>query len=100
MNAFEAAVPFLTEAAKKSGDASATFISSISAAETTYGNSYGALKAAQIHFAKGLARQHAGAHVRVNTVSPGTVYFKGGVWNMIEENMPDMFKATMAENPT
>ena len=58
------------------------------------------MKAAQIHLAKGLARQHAGDHVRVNTVSPGTVYFKGGVWNMIEEHMPDLYKATMKRNPT
>lgn len=100
VNAFEAALPFLTEAAKKWGDASATFISSISAAENDNANAYGAQKAAQIHLAKGLARQHAGDHVRVNTVSPGTVYFKGGVWNMIEEHMPDMFKQAMSRNPT
>lgn len=100
VNAFEAALPFLTEAAKKSGDASATFISSISAAENDNANAYGAQKAAQIHMAKGYARQHAPAHIRVNTVSPGTVYFKGGVWNMIEDHMPDMFKQAMSRNPT
>ena len=100
VNAFEAALPFLTEAAKKSGDASATFISSISAAENDNANAYGAQKAAQIHLAKGLAREHAPAHVRINTVSPGTVYFKGGVWNMIEDHMPDMFKQAMSRNPT
>lgn len=100
VNAFEAALPFLTEAAKKSGDASATFISSISAAENDNANAYGAQKAAQIHLAKGLARQHAGDHVRVNTVSPGTVYFKGGVWSMVEDHMPDMFKQAMSRNPT
>lgn len=100
VNAFEAALPFLTEAAKKSGDASATFISSISAAENDNANAYGAQKAAQIHLAKGYARQHAPAHVRVNTVSPGTVYFKGGVWNMIEDHMPAMFKQAMERNPT
>ena len=100
VHAFEAALPFLSEAAKKSGDASATFISSISAAENDNANAYGAQKAAQIHLAKGLAREHAPAHVRVNTVSPGTVYFKGGVWNMIEDHMPDMFKQAMSRNPT
>jgi 3-oxoacyl-[acyl-carrier protein] reductase len=100
VNAFEAALPFLTEAAKKSGDASATFISSISAAENDNANAYGAQKAAQIHLAKGYARQHAPAHIRVNTVSPGTVYFKGGVWNMIEDHMPAMFKQAMERNPT
>ena len=100
VHAFDAALPFLEKAAAANGDAAATFISSVSAAESTYGNSYGALKAAQIHLAKGLAKQYAPKHVRVNTVSPGTVYFKGGVWNMIEEHMPDMFKETMGRNPT
>jgi len=98
--AFEAALPFLEKAASVSGDASALFVSSVSAAETTAGNSYGAIKAAQIHLAKGLAKEHAPKHVRVNTVSPGTVYFKGGVWNMIEEHMPDIFKGAMERNPT
>lgn len=99
VRATEAAMPFLEKAAEKSGDASIVIISSISAAETSYGNSYGAMKAAQIHLAKGLAKEKAGKHIRVNTVSPGTVYFKGGVWNMIEEHMPDMFKETMGRNP-
>ena len=96
----EAALPFLEKSAAAHGDASAIIISSISAAETDQGNAYGALKAAQIHLAKGLAKQHASKHVRFNTVSPGTVYFKGGVWGMVEEHMPDLFKATMARNPT
>lgn len=35
----------------------------------------------------------------MNVVSPGTIYFKGGVWHMVEQNMPDMYKATLAGNP-
>ena len=50
--------------------------------------------------AKGLARQYAGRKIRTNVVSPGMVYFKGGVWNMVEENSPDFFKQAMARNPT
>jgi len=96
--AHEAAMPFLEKAAKASGDASVVFISSISAAETSNGNPYGAMKAAQIHLAKGLAREHAAKHIRFNTVSPGTVYFKGGVWDMIEQHMPDVFKASFERN--
>ncbi len=98
-NLCEAALPFLEKSAAANGDASAVIISSISAAEAESAGAYGALKAAQIHLAKGLAKEHAGKHVRFNTVSPGTVYFKGGVWNMVEEHMPDMFKATMKRNP-
>jgi 3-oxoacyl-[acyl-carrier protein] reductase len=99
VNAFEAAQPFLEKAADKNGDASFTIISSVSAAETDNASSYGPIKAALIHLAKGLARQHAKRHIRTNVVSPGTVYFKGGVWNMIETNMPQVFKGAMERNP-
>lgn len=100
VNAFDAAQPFLTAAAGKSGDAAFVIIASISAAQADNASSYGPMKAALIHMAKGLARQHAKAGVRVNVVSPGMVYFKGGVWNTIETNMPDFFKQAVARNPT
>lgn len=99
VNAFDAAKPFLVKAAADHGDASFVIIASISAAETDNASSYGPIKAALIHFAKGLARQYAPKHVRTNVVSPGTVYFEGGVWNMVETNMPEMFKGAMARNP-
>jgi len=99
VNAFDAARPFLEKAAEKSGDAAFVIISSVSAAETDNASSYGPIKAALVHLAKGLARQHAGRHIRTNVVSPGTVYFKGGVWNMIELNMPQVFKGAMDRNP-
>ena len=57
-------------------------------------------KAALVHMAKGLARQYACKKIRVNVVSPGTVYFKGGVWNMVEQNMPKRYKEALARNPT
>jgi 3-oxoacyl-[acyl-carrier protein] reductase len=99
VNAFHAARPFLEKAAEKNGDASFVIISSVSAAETDNASSYGPIKAALIHLAKGLARQFAAKHIRTNVVSPGTVYFKGGVWNMIETNMPAVFKGAMERNP-
>ena len=98
--AIGAAMGHLEESAAASGDACVVIISSVSAAETTNANAYGAMKAAQIHMAKGLAKEKAAKHVRVNVVSPGTVYFKGGVWNRVEQNAPQMFAATMARNPT
>jgi len=97
--AFDAARPYLEKAAAATGDAAFVMISSVSAAEADSGGSYGPVKAALIHYAKGLARQYAGRHVRVNVVSPGTVYFEGGVWQVIENSMPDMFKQSMARNP-
>ena len=99
VNAFEAAKPFLLKAGETRGDASFVIISSVSAAEADNASSYGPIKAALIHWAKGLARQHAPQHLRANVVSPGAIYFKGGVWNTIETNMPAMFKGMLERIP-
>jgi 3-oxoacyl-[acyl-carrier protein] reductase len=100
VNAFDAARPFLEQAAAKAGDAAFVIIASVSAAESDGANSYGPIKAALIHYAKGLARQHAKRGVRTNVVSPGMVYFPGGIWASIEKNAPDFFKEAIARNPT
>ena len=100
VNAFDAAYPFLEKAAGTNKDAAFIIIASVSAAESDNASSYGPIKAALIHYAKGLARQHAKRGIRANVVSPGMVYFEGGVWNMVEKNMPDYFKTAMARNPT
>ncbi|MBR0718315.1 SDR family NAD(P)-dependent oxidoreductase [Bradyrhizobium liaoningense] len=99
VHAFEAARPFLETSGEKTGDAAFVIISSISAAQADAASSYGPIKAALIHMAKGLARQYASKKIRVNVVSPGTVYFKGGVWNMVEQNMPKRYEDAMRRNP-
>ncbi|MBB4425038.1 3-oxoacyl-[acyl-carrier protein] reductase [Bradyrhizobium sp. CIR48] len=100
VHAFDAARPFLETSGEKSGDAAFVIISSISAAQADTASSYGPIKAALIHMAKGLARQYAKKKIRVNVVSPGTVYFKGGVWEMVEKNMPERYNDAMKRNPT
>ena len=100
VNAFDAAYPFLSAAAEKNKDAAFVIISSVSAIVSDSAGAYGPIKAALIHMAKGLARQHAKRGIRVNVVSPGMVYFEGGVWNMIEKASPEFFKQAMARNPT
>jgi 3-oxoacyl-[acyl-carrier protein] reductase len=100
VNAFEAARPFLETSGGKTGDAAFIIISSISAAQADAASSYGPIKAALIHMAKGLARQYASKKIRVNVVSPGTVYFKGGIWNMVEQNMPKRYQDALSRNPT
>ena len=99
INAFEAAKPHLLKAAEARGDASFVIISSVSAAESDSAGAYGPIKAALIHQAKGLARQYAAQHVRANVVSPGAIYFKGGVWAMIEANMPDRYAYMLGRIP-
>ena len=100
VNAFDAARPFLEKAAQTNGDAAFIIIASVSAAESDNASSYGPIKAALIHYAKGLARQHAKRKIRTNVVSPGMVYFEGGVWATVEKANPDYFKQAIARNPT
>ena len=93
----ETAMPYL----EKSKQAAIVTISSVSGREIDFAaGAYGAMKAAIIHYTQGLAFQLAGKNIRANTVSPGNTYFPGGVWQNIENNMPDLFKQAMALNPT
>lgn len=99
MHSIEAALPFLERAVATNNDASIVMIASVAATEVDYESAYGAGKAALIHFAKGIARRHAPKRVRANVVSPGTVYFKGGFWNQVEQHMPDRFRSFLERNP-
>lgn len=97
VNSVAAAVPFL----EKSKAASITLISSVSGFEVDFAaGSYGAIKAALIHYAKGLSRQLVTKGIRVNCVSPGNTYFDGGIWQNIEKNIPDLFASTLKLNLT
>jgi len=100
VHAFEAARPFLEKAGAEKGDACFMITSSISAAEASAPSAYGAMKAAQIHFAKGVARENAPKHIRCNVVSPGTVFFEGGVWGNVKAGMPGFFEQMIKRNPT
>lgn len=100
VNAYEAAKSFLEKAAEEKGDACMIITSSVSAAEATSASAYGAMKAAQIHYAKGLAKEGAAKHVRCNVVSPGTVFFEGGVWGNVKAGMPAFFEQMIKRNPT
>lgn len=97
---FEAARPFLEKAGETHGDAAFLITSSVSAAEASNASSYGAMKAALIHYAKGLARENAAKHIRANVVSPGTVFFEGGVWGNVKAGMPGFFDQMIKRNPT
>jgi 3-oxoacyl-[acyl-carrier protein] reductase len=100
VRSLEAARPFLEKAGAEKGDAAFIITSSASAAETSAPSAYGAIKAALIHYAKGVAREAAPRHLRCNVVSPGTVFFEGGVWGVTKQRAPDFFKMMIARNPT
>lgn len=91
-----AALPWL----RASTSAAIVLISSVSGRENDiFAEPYGAIKAALIHYGKTLSARHASEHIRVNTVSPGNVYFADGVWGRIERESPDLFAQCLAQNP-
>ena len=97
VNSVAAAKPYL----EKSKSASIVIVSSVSGFEVDFAaGSYGAMKAALIHYSKGLSNQLVAKGIRVNAVSPGNTYFEGGIWQNIERGNPDLFKSAMSLNPT
>ena len=92
-----AAMPHL----ERSDAASIVTISSVSGREIDFAaGPYGTFKAAIIHYTQGLAYQLAAKGIRANSLSPGNTYFDGGVWQNIEQNVPELFAQAMALNPT
>ena len=82
----EAAIPFLEQST-----AGAIVVVGTTGAIEIAGppRPYASAKAALVPYVKALARNLAAKNIRANMVSPGNVYFKGGVWNVLEESNPD-----------
>lgn len=92
-----ASMPYL----EKSKSGSIVTIASVSGREIDFAaGPYGAFKAALTHYTQGLAFSLAPKGIRANTVSPGNTYFAGGVWEMIENDNPELFASSLALNPT
>jgi 3-oxoacyl-[acyl-carrier protein] reductase len=93
----DAALPWL----EKSKAPSIVAISSVSGREIDFAaGPYGTFKGALVHYIQGLAFQHAAKGIRANTVSPGNTYFPGGVWAQIEQGNPELYRTSLALNPT
>ena len=92
----EAALPHL----RASDAGSVVIVSSVSATETgPFEGPYGAVKAALIRYAKGLSSQLAADGIRVNAISPGTIFFEDGIWGQMKRENPDFFESALAWNP-
>ena len=88
----EAATPLL----EASETGSVIFISSTAALEFLgVPQPYNAIKAALIAHANDLSQALAPKGIRVNTVSPGPIYFEGGSWEMIKHAMPKMYEQAL-----
>jgi len=62
-------------------------------------NSYGAFKAAIIRHASAAAHALASKGIRVNTVSPGPVYFEDGDWGKIKAGRPEVYDKVLGSIP-
>ena len=92
----EAVLPAL----KASGDGSVVIIGSTNAVEYFGGPmAYNAMKAALVNYSSQLSQFVRGEGVRVNTVSPGPIYFEGGAWEMIKGTMPKFYDSTVRKIP-
>jgi 3-oxoacyl-[acyl-carrier protein] reductase len=92
----EAAIPFL----EKSDSGAIVVVGTTGAIEIAGpARPYASAKAALIPYVKALARNLAAKNIRANMVSPGNVYFKGGVWSVVEENSPALFQTMLSRNP-
>jgi 3-oxoacyl-[acyl-carrier protein] reductase len=93
--ACEAAVPFL----QASGAGAIVVIGTVSIVEAVGSRrAYNSVKAALLPYVKFLARELAPA-VRANVVSPGMVYFDGGVWDAVRQLAPERYAEALARNP-
>jgi 3-oxoacyl-[acyl-carrier protein] reductase len=96
VRAVEAAMPFL----EKSDAASIVAIASTAAVNISGGvRAYTGHKAAIISYMSSLSTVHGPRGVRANTVSPGAIYFEGGVWDKRKRETPDVYANAVARSP-
>jgi 3-oxoacyl-[acyl-carrier protein] reductase len=99
VRAVEAATPFL----EKSGAGAIVQIASIAAIEVGHDifpdgflQAYGAMKAALTNYMAELSRTLGPKGIRANTVTPGPIYFPGGVWHKREQEGNPMYQKALA----
>ena len=93
----EAAMPHL----ESSAAAAIVTVSSVAGVESFGGvRPYNSVKAAVINYTSNLANALAGQGIRANCVSPGTIFFEGGVWDQRRLDDPEGYEAALARNPT
>ncbi|MFC4296250.1 SDR family NAD(P)-dependent oxidoreductase [Novosphingobium tardum] len=84
----EAMAPYL----EKSKHAAIVIMSSIAATETFIApQAFNSIKAALITYSAQLSQAWGPKGIRVNTVSPGPVWFEGGNWDDVKKGAPDMY---------
>ncbi len=86
---------------KKAKSGAITFIGTTASLET-FGvpQSFNAMKASMITYAKQLSQFVGHENIRVNMVSPGPIEFPGGSWDMLQDTMPKWYQKVLRDHPT
>jgi NAD(P)-dependent dehydrogenase (short-subunit alcohol dehydrogenase family) len=81
---------------RAAGGGAVVIISSITGIRPAPRTAYAAAKAAEIHLAATAAQELAPDGIRVNAVSPGSIMFTGGGWDMFRRENPEDFATFLA----
>lgn len=96
VRASHAALPYL----ERQGG-SIVHISSISGlAASVRTPPYGAVKAAIMEYTQTQALALAAKRIRVNCIAPGSIFFKGGVWDTAQQKNPALYAGILSKIPS
>ena len=79
--------PYLVQA----GGGAVVLVTSITGSRVAPRTTYAVAKAAEIHLARVLGEELAPDRIRVNAVSPGSIFFEGGGWDRFRTADPEAF---------
>ncbi|MBM3547222.1 MAG: SDR family oxidoreductase [Alphaproteobacteria bacterium] len=97
VNGVEAALPVI----ERSSSAGAIIFISTTGAIQVYGprKPYPSVKSAMLAYMKHLSHDVAKKGIRVNAVSPGSIFFEGGVWDKRKREEPERYERMLKLNP-
>src|SRR5262249_11015680 len=61
---------------------------------------YGAVKAALMEYTQTQAAALARKRIRVNCIAPGSIFFKGGFWDLNQQQNPVLYERTLSSIPS
>jgi 3-oxoacyl-[acyl-carrier protein] reductase len=76
----------------RAGGGAVVIIASITGSRSAPRTTYAVAKAAEIQLARVLADELAADQIRVNAVSPGSILFRGGSWDVMRQDDPEGFE--------
>jgi len=97
VRASQAALPYFLQ----QGSGNIIHIASISGLKASVRTPpYGAVKAAIMEYAQTQALAHAAQRIRVNCIAPGSIFFEGGTWDVVQKENPPLYERILSSIPS